>query len=281
MTISLRADAGGTSGAVQINGADQLVLTSTGAMGSPVITGLSRALKLSSTGLNSLVSVTADELVVSNGSGLFKWLTSVSLSLSTASTGANGLDTGTIATSTWYSVWVIWNGSTVSGLLSASATSPTLPNGYTFKARVGWIRTDGTANKYPLGFIQHDRYANYAPTIGSNTGKFPVMASGAFGDINTPTYTSIAVGAFAPPTATAVQLVAYLQVGASSTLAVGPSAQFSSYAAALNRPPLVASVGGSGGFADQGWIRLESSNIWACSDGAGNYLAIYGWEDAL
>lgn len=62
--------------------------------------------------------------------------------------GANGLDTGSEAANTWYSVWVIWNPTTqaAAGLLSASMTSPTLPGGYTKKRRVGVIRNDASSN---------------------------------------------------------------------------------------------------------------------------------------
>jgi len=54
--------------------------------------------------------------------------------------GINGLDTGSEAGSTWYSVWVVSGSSGVGGLLSAHATAPTLPAGYaSAKRRIGWI----------------------------------------------------------------------------------------------------------------------------------------------
>ena len=59
--------------------------------------------------------------------------------------GANGLDTGAAANSTWYAVHVICNaaGTLVASLFSLSATAPTLPIGYTLFRRVGWVRRDG------------------------------------------------------------------------------------------------------------------------------------------
>jgi len=54
--------------------------------------------------------------------------------------GINGLDTGSEATSTWYSVWIVSGSSGTGGLLSTSATAPTLPAGYDVsKRRLGWV----------------------------------------------------------------------------------------------------------------------------------------------
>ena len=54
--------------------------------------------------------------------------------------GINGLDTGSEAGSTWYSVWVVSGATGTGGLLSTHATAPTLPAGYNVaKRRVGWV----------------------------------------------------------------------------------------------------------------------------------------------
>lgn len=62
------------------------------------------------------------------------------------SSGANGLDTGSEASDTWYYIWLISNGSTVSGLLSASSTNPTLPAGYSKKRLIGAVRNNSSSN---------------------------------------------------------------------------------------------------------------------------------------
>jgi hypothetical protein len=54
--------------------------------------------------------------------------------------GANGLDTGSEAASTWYALYVIKGASGVASLLSASFTSPTMPVGYDVFRRVGAVR---------------------------------------------------------------------------------------------------------------------------------------------
>lgn len=61
------------------------------------------------------------------------------ISINSATTGANGLDSGSMADATWYNIFMIFNPvtETVAGLLSTSSTSPTLPSGYTLKRRVG------------------------------------------------------------------------------------------------------------------------------------------------
>lgn len=66
----------------------------------------------------------------------------------------NKLDTGAKANSTWYHVWVIRKDSdgSTDWLYSLSATAPTMPSGYTYKRRIGSVKTDGSGNI--LGFIQ-------------------------------------------------------------------------------------------------------------------------------
>lgn len=68
-------------------------------------------------------------------------------------TGNGGLDTGAAANETWYHVFLISNGSVVDALFSTSADSPTMPGGYSYKRRIGAVRTDGSANV--LGFTQN------------------------------------------------------------------------------------------------------------------------------
>lgn len=70
------------------------------------------------------------------------------LNVNIAVNGANGLDVGSAANATLYAVFVIADSSKYNdpaGLLSASAT-PALPAGYDVYRRVGWVRTDGSAD---------------------------------------------------------------------------------------------------------------------------------------
>ena len=91
------------------------------------------------------IDVDADEVILQNTDGMSMRVASVNLTIDTAAAGANGLDTGTVAISTWYFIWVISNGTTTAGLFSTSSTVPTMPTGYTFKGLVGAKRTNGSS----------------------------------------------------------------------------------------------------------------------------------------
>jgi hypothetical protein len=68
--------------------------------------------------------------------------------------GNGGLDTGSVAASTWYHVFIIERTDTlvVDALISLSATAPTLPTNYTKQRRIGSIKTDGSS--HIIGFVQ-------------------------------------------------------------------------------------------------------------------------------
>jgi hypothetical protein len=98
--------------------------------------------------------------------------------LSITSSGLNGLDTGSEASSTWYYTYVIYNPttSTVNGLISASSTSPTLPSGYTKYRRIGSFYNDSGSNirvfsQGGLGNVRRYAYDQYNSILvfGSNT----------------------------------------------------------------------------------------------------------------
>lgn len=59
-----------------------------------------------------------------------------------------GIDTGSIASSTWYHVYLIRRSDTgvVDVLFSTSASSPTMPTNYDQKRRIGSIKTDGSSH---------------------------------------------------------------------------------------------------------------------------------------
>lgn len=239
-----------------------------------VVAGISGSfsnLKASATGLSAIVTTTADSICLKDSSNNQVVVNSVSITPSLATSGANGLDTGVSAINTWYAVWVIWNGTTTAGLLSLSATAPTMPGGYTHKARVGAVRTDGTANKYPLSYTQFGNSARYKVAAGSNVTAPPVMSSGA---VTWPA--AVAVGAFVPPTASHINLSAYL-LAISTAAYVAPNAAY----AQLDSPIAQASSGTQGGtFSTPMSMLLESTNIYYGS-GASTKLLCFGWEDNL
>lgn len=241
------------------------------------IRGAFKNLAASSTGLSAAVSVTADELTVESAANTYLTLRNVSVNPTFASAGANGLDVGAAnsqAASTWYSVWVIWNGATTAGLLSLSATAPTLPGGYTHAARVGWVKTDATANKYPLSFIQSGRRVQFKVAAGSNVTTYPVMASSAV----SLGITAIGVSGFVPPTASAISV----GVTASTSSTVAQTVVYASAAGVSVVACWATSVVGSS--IVQATFSLEGPNIYwyfmQSTSGNGS-ISCLGWEDNI
>jgi len=244
------------------------------------IQGNFKKLAISTTGTNATVTCSADEISVENSSNLYKTLRTVSLAINSAGSGANGLDTGSLATSTWYSVWVISkDDNTTAGLISTSETAPTMPSGYTYKARIGWVKTDGTVNKYPLRIRQYGRKVTYSPAAGGNLTSLPQMASGVAGDISAPTWVSVATGNFIPPTAYHITLL--LVTGGNTSCLAAPNNNYGNYISNTNPPPLGAF--GNSGATDltSGVMTIESSNIYWASNGSSCSLNIIGWEDNI
>jgi len=103
--------------------------------------------------------------------------------------GANGLDTGSEASSTWYYLYLIYNPTTdtVAGLFSVSSTSPTMPSGYTKKRLVSARYNDASSNF--IAFVQYNGEV-------FNNSYFGVLVGGTAGS-----YTSIDVSNYLPPIA--------------------------------------------------------------------------------
>lgn len=240
---------------------------------------------------SSQAAVTADAVVMQNASGGTARATSISLTISTATTGANALDTGTVAASTWYFIYAIYNSasSTVAGLFSTSSTTPTLPSGYTYYARLGAMQTDGSNNFYRT--LQYGRTAQYVVTGSTNTlTPFP-LGNGVAGSWSTtsPTLTGVQVtgnGKAAPTTASGIMVFAVntWKAGTLSNVIVAPS---TSYGGTNNGPT------GSAGQIYPIWLDsgigasmeaemvLESNSIAWSSSAAGGAIAALGWVDNL
>jgi hypothetical protein len=137
---------------------------------------------------SATVTVTADHLWL-QGSATIPYLAStVSETINITSSGAGGLDTGSEAISTWYYIWVIAKADgTVDGLLSASATSPTMPTDYVYKTLVSAVRNDSSENFIP--FTQTGK--KYAYTT------WQTIASG---NVGAGSWTSIDTTTFVPST---------------------------------------------------------------------------------
>jgi hypothetical protein len=106
-------------------------------------------LTLSTAGSSATFSVAAGVAVDSNNGELMTLGSSISKTTSAWAVGSGngGLDTGAIATSTWYHVHQIKRVDTgvVDVLISLSASSPTMPANYTKSRRIGAVRTNGSS----------------------------------------------------------------------------------------------------------------------------------------
>lgn len=232
---------------------------------------------------NSTATITADALTLEDSNGRAYRAKSVNLTLNIASSGANGLDTGTETASTWYSLWVIYNQTTnsLACLASISATAPTLPAGYTFQARFGWLRNDASSNF--LRTLQYGRRAQYV--VGTNPTSLPVMATGNAGSLTVPTWATVAVGAFVPSTASTIWIV---PVGAGLSDGTGfmiaPNNSYGAYNSLSNPAPYVWFWNNRYGLGNMPPVNLvlESSNVyWANNAGAAALICSLGWEDNI
>lgn len=237
---------------------------------------------------NSKVSLTADAVTAETSGGIAFRSPALTLTIDAGVVGANGIDAAALTNNTWFSVWVIYNPTTNTwaGLLSTSATAPTLPSGYTASARLGWFRTNGSAQLKRI--IQRGRTVQYI--IGVNPATTPDVAHGAAGTYasGSPTLASVSISAFVPTTAARIHVSATnrsgLGTGAASNVMVAPN---TSWGGAANGPsgangntyPLW--ITGNADNAMSAWLMLESTNIAWAADTSNGALACLGWEDNI
>ena len=182
--------------------------------------------------------------------------------------GNGGLDTGTIANTT-YHVWLIKRSDTnvVDALFSTSASSPTMPSGYDRKRRIGSIiRSGGTI----LSFNQlEDEFLLNTPVL----------------DLDTSTLgTSFTSATLTVPSG--VRMQAKMRVrgsNASGWVVIISSPNVTDTSSALFVAPL-GDIGGAAGVADRNTIQVRtgtSSQVRCAANAASTTLQIatYGWVD--
>lgn len=228
---------------------------------------------------NTTLTVAANSLVVSNGAD--NQLVVPNHTINMATTGANGLDTGAIAAATWYAIFEIAKPDGTSGALaSLSATAPTMPAGYTYKARIGWVRTAvGVAQL--LGTWQLGDRAVYKLGLAQTT-VLPLIGSGTAGTYNNlaPTWASVSITPYFPSTAS---LAIFMQAsnynnGTQSTMQIAANTNYAGYLS--TKPPQFDNAGVAFG-ATVVPIVLEGSTIAWTSSNTGGALMAYGWDDNL
>ena len=94
-----------------------------------------------------------------------------SLTIDITASGLLGLDTGAEAADAWYYIWAIAKiDGTVSAILSASSTAPTMPAGYTLKRLVSMVRN--TSGDFVAFVQENDRWGYVANTVINSTAAF-------------------------------------------------------------------------------------------------------------
>lgn len=174
-------------------------------------------LSASAVGTNATVSFTADAICVKNAANEQVVLNTVSESCNLLTSGAGGLDTGSIAGNAWYAVYVIYNPTTldVSSVASLNFTAPTmLPSGYTHYSIVSAVITNSGGTQI-LPFTQNDREIYYKPTpstaLPNDFGAVVNLGSAT-------SVTAVSLQAYCPPLAkTAIMGITCL--GTTGTLA--------------------------------------------------------------
>lgn len=233
---------------------------------------------------NTTVNVTADFVTMTDGTN-FQTLAINSTGgniLNLGSAGAvNQLDAGTIAIDTWYYIWAIATpGGSTGSLASTSGTSPSMPSGYTFKARIGAVQTiHGSATLY--GTWQLGRRGQYVVGL-AQTANMPIFATGIAGSVSVPTYVSKSLVRFVPSTAS--EAIGVLSAGndANSNIILAPNNSYGAMPSTTNPPPVA--LNGATSYAGQNasWsMMLESTNLYYAASGADSLAAVLGWIDNI
>ncbi len=159
------------------------------------VIGTSRNAKMSVTAASATATFTADELIVQTALGGRQYkLSSFSKTINLASTGAGGMDTGTVPAAGFVALYAIYNPTTqVSALLAVNATSvlapevyggANMPAGYTASALVSVWRT--ASSQFTIGH-QLDRNVSFprVSILTATAGTTPLLP------INMPNYLPI------------------------------------------------------------------------------------------
>ncbi len=235
---------------------------------------------------NTTVALAADAVITTDGT--LSQNTAVSATIDLGTNGAvNRLDTGTIAIDSWYAIWVIAKSDgTTGGLASLSATSPTMPTGYTYKARVGWVQTiHSTATLY--GTWQLGRQAQYVVGL-AQTAVVPNIANGTAGTFSstTPTLSAASVTRFVPTTASKISVAATNQWSGNTiaNVLVAPSTAWggtNNGPQGINGQIFPAYVNINIAYSVMAEIVLETTSIAWASSGTGGGISCLGWEDNI
>ena len=153
--------------------------------------GYVNGLQLSNDGTtpNSILNIAAG--VTIDSTDTFQMINNGSIAVHTTFNGLNGLDTGTVAVSTVYAVYLISDPVTlqpIGGMFSKSLTQPLMPFGYSAFKLIGFMTTDSS------GYILKGYWS--AGNSGLRTFTFDAPIQCLSG--NQTSYTGVALTTFVP-----------------------------------------------------------------------------------
>lgn len=231
---------------------------------------------------NTQIDIAASEITIPNIlSGAFK-VRNAAITINCATTGLNGMDTGSPPTSGWLFLYAISNGSTSGAIASLSSSSPTMPAGFTYRKRIGAMRTDSSAHLFRTRQVGRD--ASYTVTAASNTTALPIIANG----IET-AWTAFQVAGLSVPTTAAkikVAMFAQLTANSAAAVAVAPNNAYSTTLEVATNPCV---VGGDANVTTKSIVSmlcelvLESVSIYVGTQNSPSTStwSAYGWTDNL
>jgi hypothetical protein len=147
-------------------------------------------------------------------SSLYTIKLSDTITIDITDSGANGLDTGSEASDTWYAVYLIGDTrgiNSTAGLYSTSEDDPTLPNGYNVFRRIGWVRNNASSDflEFRQTVGSYSRRYYYSE---SSTSTLEVLDNGS-----ATSWTEVDMSSLVPPTAYHTQLLVRFRTGASGS----------------------------------------------------------------
>ncbi len=250
-------------------------------------------LVLQTTG-NNTATLTADEIIAQDSSGIPTRLASVSTTLNISNqwtANSSVIDGRGIGISdsadTWYYIWIV-NGTTGTGIVATTESTlagalADVGSGYnTYGILVGEFRNNVSSN---FESILKKGYISQYTTITAN--QHPSSTTASVGDPSVPTWVAVAVRAtstasLAPVPPNAKNIRAYFTSDYTANIAkwmVAPNNTYGAVGQFTNPPPVGGSLADNGEYFN---FILESDYIYWTLDlsgATGAAIFIHGWED--
>ena len=215
---------------------------------------------------NTIFDMSAKSAVMVNAAGSAINRSNVSVTVNFGINGAGGLDAGSFTGSAVYYLYLIDNGAAPSALASASSTSPTLPNGYSYICRIGAIPSASGPILYQVSAGGNKTF--FTQTLTSTPFVVSAVTGTCFSAFTAESFTLV------PPTANFV----FAQLGVLGAFAGG-------IGKAASGSNIYAGTTSVAGLADykQTLVPFGPTQIvyYCSSRAAPDYLEIDGWIDSV